>query len=207
MSVETTADLTPAEVTVLEALEKGEPTASRRVDVADRVDVDYPEAELALKQRGLVEDAGEELVRTDDGRLKHQLVALTERGRRALADAQTPEPDPEPVEPEELPERSSPWLDDDDWRTLSEDVERILDEAVGVEYDETADVVRIELERDGTRAEITLTLAAWHNTGRPSFYDGYRGAFGDPPGLDDREWGVLQARLVDRFGSSSGERS
>lgn len=192
-------ELSPAELEVLEALEADDPTGSRRTDLAHAVDVDYPQAELQLKQWGLVEDAGEERVTTDEGRFKYRLIALTNRGKERLADARAPEPEPEPVEPEELAPVATPWNDDGDWWRLSEPVERILDETACAEYDEEDDVVRITLERDGTSTEVELSLAAWHNRGRVQFYDGYRAAFGEPPRIDEREWGVLQAQLVDEY--------
>lgn len=194
-----TAELAAAELEVLEALEDAGPGGRRRTDLADAVDVDYPETELALMQRGLVDDAGTELVNGDEGRYEYRLVALTERGEAALADARAPDPEPEPVGVRELEPRPSPWNEDDDWRLLSEAVDRLLDETEAVEYDEAEDVVRLVLERAGTTAEVELPLAAWHNNGRPRFFDEYRGAFGEPPGIDNREWGVLQARLVGEY--------
>jgi DNA-binding MarR family transcriptional regulator len=205
MSAETgaSADLGEAEQAVLEALDADDPTGSRRADLANAVAVDYPTAEFALKQRGLIEEAGIARVNTDEGTVKHRLVALTERGETALADVQAPEPDPDPVDPEVVPDRPSPWNETTDWDTLSESVDRLLDETVAAEPDASAECVRLTLEHDGERADLDVSLVAWHNTGRTAFFDEYTAAFGEPPGIDEREWGVYQARLIDRQSDGS----
>jgi hypothetical protein len=200
----TEPDLDETERAVLEALDAADPTGSRRADLAEDVDVDYPEAELVLKQRGLIEEAGVDRVRSDEGTIKHRLVALTQRGQTTLADARAPDPEPEPVEPEVVPRRR-PWYETTAWDEHPPAVDRLLEEIVAVEHDEAADIVRITLDRDGERKEIELSLVAWHNNARTAFYDEYRSAFGETPDVDARGMGVLQARLMDNFAETDSE--
>lgn len=198
MSAEAAAELSAPELAILEALDENEPARMRRVDLAEAIEADYPEHELSLKQAGLIQDAGTSRVHADDVTTVHQLVKLTPRGESALAEARAPDPEPEPVEPKEIP-RQRPWYETASWDEFSEAVTRILDETTAVAYDESADVVRIELERDGVHAEAELPLVAWHRNARVAFYDEYRAAFAEAPGIDDHEFGMLRALWIEAY--------
>lgn len=53
------------------------------------------------------------------------------------------------------------------------------------------------LTYDGETATIKFPAVRWHNTGLDLLFEEVRHAFGFPPDLDDREWGIFQQRWID----------
>lgn len=57
--------------------------------------------------------------------------------------------------------------------------------------------VVVSLSYDGETATIKFPAVNWHNFGLNYLFDEVHQAFGFPPNLDKREWGILQQRWID----------
>ena len=201
-----TQELATAEVSILESLRDSDDPAVRRVDLADAVgdDEDYRDGERTLLDRGAIEEVGSASGTTSEGvSVSHRRFALTDRGGNLLhRHRRRSHRSSDPVEPTTAPAQQAPWDERAGWTDLAEAVPRIVDETESVERVEsdTDDswVVRVELARGDRAGTVEFTPVQWHNqTGRREFHEAYRWIFGESPGLDDRAFGVLQARWLD----------
>lgn len=195
-------DIAEPEREILGALESVENNIMRRVDLADVIEEPYPPHERSLTDRTLIEEVGVHSTRNEDGeQVVYRRLTLTEQGERALRRSRAQEGDeeqePDPVEPKTRRARRRPWHERAEWTELSPDVPRLLEETQSVEYNDEANEIHVTLDHAGREATLEFSKTAWFNTGHKKFHEQYHTAFNERNPVDEREFGVLQARWVD----------
>lgn len=163
-----------------------------------------------LGEMGLVSEIGEFAQRNGRTAIRQPRYRLTERGRH-LVSSHGPEFDPKQfqgeidVEPE-VTESPDPIGREPDRLTdlsgsvdaFTENTEKvILHEGVEHRQGDPKGTVVVTLSYNGETATIKIPAVKWHNSGLDLLFEEVRHAFGFPPNLDQREWGILQQRWID----------
>lgn len=194
-------DIEEPQRAILEALESAEKNIIRRVDLADVVEEAYPPHERSLIEKDLIEEVGKASTHNAEGeRVVYRRLSLTEDGERILtwgSRESDPEAEPDPVEPKTRRAKRRPWHKRAEWTDLSEQVTRLVEETQSVAFDTDAEEIVVTLDRDGREATISFNKVAWFNTGHRKFHEEFHAAFNERNPIDEREFGILQARWVD----------
>ena len=163
-----------------------------------------------LGEMGLVSEIGKFAQQDGKTVISQPRYRLTDRGRH-LVSSHGPEFDPKQLQGEvdvEPEVRESPepiGREPDQLTDLSDSVdafERNTDQVIlheGVEH-RSADpkgTVEVTITYDGETTTINFPAVKWHNSGLDLLFEEVRNAFGFPPDLDQREWGLLQQRWID----------
>lgn len=164
-----------------------------------------------LGEMGLVEEIGRYSERNGENMVISQpRYRLTDRGR-SLVSRHGPEFDPETlqgevnVEPEVRTDPEPVGREPDQLADLSDSVDAFIENTEkvilyeGVEWrqGDPKGTVVVTLTYDGETATIKIPAINWHNSGLNYLFDEVHQAFGFPPNLDEREWGILQQRWID----------
>ena len=206
-------DVADEEVAILEAFpDVGAPV--RRVALAETLDDtdDYPPHERALLDRDAIEEVGHENVPEDGERVVYRRFAMTKSGDhllRRVREGGDTDTEPDPVAPSRST-LSQSWDKRAPWTELAEHIDRLLEETQSVERFAMDDGrhdwgVRVVLAREDTDQQVTVEFnpQQWHNaSGRHEFYKRYRNAFRERLDIDDRAFGVLQARWLAEYTDS-----
>lgn len=192
-------ELAEPERTILETLRESEDAIERRVELADVIDESYPPVERALQERDLLKEVGKVGTHNDAGeRVVYRRLSLTEEGERVLSwTGRDESAEQDPVEPRTRPKRREPWHKRAEWTALSEQVNRLVEETQSVAFDSDDEEIAVTLDRDGREATISFNKVAWFNTGHRKFHEEFHAAFNERNPIDEREFGILQARWVD----------
>lgn len=163
-----------------------------------------------LGEMGLVEEIGH--ISNRDGKkvIRQPRYRLTDRGRH-LVSRHGPEFDPKPDEAEidvepEVRESPDPIGREPDQLTdlsgsvdaFEENTEKVvLHEGVEHRSHDPKGTVVVTITYNDETATIKFPAVKWHNSGLDRLFEEVRQAFGFPPDLDQREWGILQQRWID----------
>lgn len=164
-----------------------------------------------LRELSLVTEIGE-FVQSDGEKqaTRQSRYQLTGRGR-SLVSRHGPEFDPKQLQGEVDPEpevRSNPepvGRDPDSLTDLSGSVDAfvqntetvVLHEGIEHRPGDPRGTVEITLNHEGLQEVIEIPAVRWHNSGLNHFFDELHAAFGAGHDLDQREWGILQARWIE----------